>query len=319
MAANKFWNVMIFLLRFLIESTVAILEHIIPSFSITRFQARCFSWFFAPKLWSNPSSPATTANDETSSKGEPVAPGVQLELMPKHVAVIMDGNQRWAKERGLPPSAGHEAGVQSLERLLENCCNWGIKVLTVFAFSTENWVRPKMEVDFLMSLFERTINSQSENIKRNGIRLSVIGDKSKLPKSLQRLIRYAEERTKDNSKLQLIVAINYSGKYDVVQACKSVAKKAIHDLIQLEDIDENLIEQELETKCTEFPHPDLLIRTSGELRISNFLLWQLAYTELHFAPKFWPDFGKDEFVDALTLFQKRQRRYGGRNWQAHVC
>ncbi|KAI4306612.1 hypothetical protein L6164_029873 [Bauhinia variegata] len=123
----------------------------------------------------------------------------------------------------------------------------------------------------------------------------------------------AEESTKDNSKLQLIIAINYSGKYDVVQACKSVAKSVKDGLIQLEDINENLIEQELETKCTEFPYPDLLIRTSGELRVSNFLLWQLAYSELHFIQKFWPDFGKDEFVDALTSFQKRQRRYGGRN------
>ncbi|XP_061347218.1 dehydrodolichyl diphosphate synthase 2 [Gastrolobium bilobum] len=233
--------------------------------------------------------------------------------MPKHVAVIMDGNGRWAKLRGMPPSAGHEAGVQSLRKLLRLCCSWGIKVLTVFAFSTDNWVRPKIEVDFLLSLFERTINSQVEVFKREGIRISVIGDSSKLPKSLKRMILNAEEMTKDNSRLQLIVALSYSGKYDVVQACKSVAKKVKDGLVQLEDINENIFEQELETNCTQFPNPDLLIRTSGELRVSNFLLWQLAYTELVFNGKHWPDFGKDEFVEALSSFQKRQRRFGGRH------
>ncbi|KAI4306614.1 hypothetical protein L6164_029875 [Bauhinia variegata] len=277
----------------------------IPGSNSTRFGTPPFNSFSTPKLRSSipPPTPATAANvavgkevqseenEGVSPKLEPVPPGLQLERMPKHVAVIMDGNGRWAKQRGLPPSAGHEAGVRSLRRLIEICCSWGIKVLTVFAFSTDNCVRPK----------------------REGILISVIGDETSLPTSLQRLIRNAEESTKDNSKLQLIVAVSYTGKYDVVQACKSVAKKAKDGLIQLEDINENLIEQELETKCTEFPYPDLLIRTSGELRVSNFLLWQLAYTELHFTPEFWPDFGKDELVNALTSFQMRQRRYGRRN------
>ncbi|AES98583.2 putative heptaprenyl diphosphate synthase [Medicago truncatula] len=141
----------------------------------------------------------------------------------------------------------------------------------------------------------------------------MIGDSSKLPKSLQRMISSVEESTKNHSKLQLIAAINYGGKYDVVQACKSVAKKVQDGSLHLEDIDENIIEKELETKCTEFPNPDLLIRTSGELRVSNFMLWQLAYAELFFNQKLWPDFGKDEFVEALSFFQKRQRRYGGRH------
>lgn len=148
---------------------------------------------------------------------------------------------------------------------------------------------------------------------REGIRVSVIGDSSKLPKSLQRMINNAEEGTKDNTKLQLIIAISYSGKYDVVQACKSVAQKVKDGLVHLEDINENIIEQQLETNCTEFPNPDILIRTSGERRLSNFLLWQLAYTELFFNRELWPDFGKDEFVEALTSFQQRQRRYGGRH------
>ncbi|KAK7385520.1 hypothetical protein VNO78_31242 [Psophocarpus tetragonolobus] len=234
------------------------------------------------------------------------------ELMPKHVAVIMDGNGRWAKARGLAASAGHQAGVESLRRVVRLCCSWGIKVLTVFALSTDNWLRPKVEVDFLLKLFERTIDSEVQAFKREGIRISVIGDSSKLPKSLQIMIASAEEDTKHNTRFQLIVAVSYSGKYDVVQACKSVAKKVKYGDLDLDDINENIIEQELETNCTEFPYPDLLIRTSGELRVSNFLLWQLAYTELYFNQQFWPDFGKDEFVDALSSFQQRQRRYGGR-------
>lgn len=140
----------------------------------------------------------------------------------------------------------------------------------------------------------------------------MIGDSSRLPKTLQKLIRDAEEKTKTNSQLQLIIAASYSGKYDVLQACRSIAQKVKDDHVQVQDIDESLIEQELETSCTEFPYPDLLIRTSGELRVSNFLLWQLAYTELFFAPALWPDFGKAEFVEGLTSFQQRQRRFGGR-------
>ncbi|XP_071724258.1 dehydrodolichyl diphosphate synthase 2-like [Rutidosis leptorrhynchoides] len=239
--------------------------------------------------------------------------GLRREMMPRHVAIIMDGNVRWAKQRGEPSMVGHEAGVRSLKEIIELCYKWGIKVLTVFAFSTDNWIRPKVEVDFLMSLFERVIKSELGKFEKEGIRISVIGDSSKLSPSLQELINYAEEKTKDNSKLQLIVAVSYSGKYDVVQACRTIAGKTKDGLIQVDDIDESLIEQELETNCTEHPYPDLMIRTSGELRVSNFLLWQLAYTELFFAEPLWPDFGKDEFVEALSCYQRRKRRYGGRD------
>ncbi|XP_039690529.1 dehydrodolichyl diphosphate synthase 2 isoform X2 [Medicago truncatula] len=222
---------------------------------------------------------------------------LRKEMIPKHVAVIMDGNGRWAKMRGLPLSEGHTAGMQSLKTMVKMCLRWEIK----------------LEVEFLFSLLERIINSETEAIMREQIKISMIGDSSKLPKSLQRMISSVEESTKNHSKLQLIAAINYGGKYDVVQACKSVAKKVQDGSLHLEDIDENIIEKELETKCTEFPNPDLLIRTSGELRVSNFMLWQLAYAELFFNQKLWPDFGKDEFVEALSFFQKRQRRYGGRH------
>ncbi|OMO90455.1 Di-trans-poly-cis-decaprenylcistransferase-like protein [Corchorus olitorius] len=254
---------------------------------------------------------STSVAQELSTEELPT--GLKKELMPKHVAVIMDGNGRWARQRGMPPSAGHEAGVKSLREMVELCCRWGIQVLTVFAFSAENWIRPKVEVDFLLSLFERALKSEFESFAKGGIRISIIGDSSKLPTSLQKLINEVEEATKENTRLQLIVAVSYSGKYDVVQACRSIAEKAKDGEIQIEDINESLIEQELETNCTEYPYPDLLIRTSNELRVSNFLLWQLAYTELFFVRELWPDFGKEEFVDALTSYQQRQRRYGGRH------
>lgn len=243
----------------------------------------------------------------------PLPEGLLREAMPRHVAVIMDGNARWARQRGfIALSAGHEAGARSLRELVELCCDWGVRVLTVFAFSYDNWIRPKVEVDFLMSLFERMLKSELDNFIRQGARVSTIGDSSRLSESLKKLISDVEEKTKDNSRLHLIVAVSYSGKYDVTQACKSIAQKVKDGTVQLEDIDESLLEQELETNCAEYPCPDLLIRTSGELRISNFLLWQLAYTELFFAEALWPDFGKAEFVEALTSYQQRQRRYGGR-------
>lgn len=243
----------------------------------------------------------------------PLPEGLLREAMPRHVAVIMDGNARWARQRGfIAFSAGHEAGARSLRELVELCCDWGVRVLTVFAFSYDNWIRPKVEVDFLMSLFERMLKSELDNFVRQGARVSTIGDSSRLSESLKKLISDVEEKTKDNSRLHLIVAVSYSGKYDVTQACKSIAQKVKDGTVQLEDIDESLLEQELETNCAEYPCPDLLIRTSGELRISNFLLWQLAYTELFFAEALWPDFGKAEFVEALTSYQQRQRRYGGR-------
>ncbi|XP_010262842.1 PREDICTED: dehydrodolichyl diphosphate synthase 2 [Nelumbo nucifera] len=239
--------------------------------------------------------------------------GLRRESLPRHVAVVMDGNARWAKRRGLPLSSGHEAGVRALRELMELCRKWGIRVLTVFAFSYENWIRPKVEVDFLMGLFERGIKEDLKNFVREEIQISVIGDSSKLPKSLQKLIAEAEEITRNNTRLHLIVAVSYSGHYDIVQACKNIAHKVQEGLITPDDITADVIEQELETRCTEFPHPDLLIRTSGELRVSNFLLWQLAYTELFFVQSLWPDFGETEFVDVLHSFQQRQRRYGGRD------
>ncbi|KAK2979991.1 hypothetical protein RJ640_020017 [Escallonia rubra] len=264
------------------------------------------------------------------AREDPLPEGLRRESMPRHVAVIMDGNRRWARARGLPAASGYEAGLRSLRGVVELCCRWGIRVLTVFAFSSDNWVRPKVgfssliffvfgflvrflsvEVDFLMSLFARALRKEASN--RRDIRVSLIGDSTKLPKALQKLIESVEETTKNNSRLHLVVAVSYSGQYDIVQACQSIALKVKDGLIEPEDINEFLIEKELQTNCAQLSRPDLLIRTSGELRLSNFFLWQLAYTELFFAESHWPDFGEPDFIEALRSFRQRQRRYGGQD------
>ncbi|MCL7033054.1 hypothetical protein MKW94_013607 [Papaver nudicaule] len=239
--------------------------------------------------------------------------GLTGERIPKHVALIMDGNRRWAKKNGLPPMSGHAALVPRLMEVLGLCCIWGIKVLTVYAFSTENWIRPQMEVDYLMELFESLLREQLEDFMRNEVRVSIIGDPVKLPISLQKQITKTTETTKNNSKLHLLMAINYGGRADVLQACRNMALKVKDGLVKPEDINESLFNEELETSVTEFPYPDLLIRTSGELRLSNFLTWQLAYSEFYFTESPWPDFGEKEFVMALQSFQLRQRRFGGQD------
>ncbi|KAL0375328.1 UNVERIFIED_CONTAM: Dehydrodolichyl diphosphate synthase 2 [Sesamum radiatum] len=273
----------------------------------------------------NGTPPANSAGEDSVA----LPAGLRRELMPRHVAIIMDGNRRWARMRGLPVGSGYEAGARAFRRMVGLCCNWGIRVLTVFAFSSDNWFRPKVkkvqlnalweilfstflvETDFLMRLFERGLRDELQHLMSAGVRISIIGDVSKLLKPLQILLADAMETTINNSRLHLIIAVNYSGQNDIVQACQKLAVKVKDGLIEPEEINEFLVERELETNCTDFPHPDLLIRTSGEIRISNFLLWQLAYTELYFAHSLWPDFGEDEFREAVCSFQRRQRRYGG--------
>ncbi|KAL0309963.1 UNVERIFIED_CONTAM: protein root UVB sensitive 5 [Sesamum radiatum] len=215
----------------------------------------------------NGTPPAHYAGEDSIAVPE----GMRRELMPRHVAIIMDGNRRWARMRGYP----------------------------------------LVETDFLMGLFERGLRDELQHLMSAGVRISIIGDVSKLLKPLQVLLADAMETTINNSKLHLIIAVNYSGQNDIVQACQKLAVKVKDGLIEPEEINEFLVERELETNCTDFPYPDLLIRTSGEIRISNFLLWQLAYTELYFAHSLWPDFGEDEFREAVCSFQIRQRRYGG--------
>ncbi|KAL8517274.1 hypothetical protein ACS0TY_015492 [Phlomoides rotata] len=253
-----------------------------------------------------PPPPAHYAKEDSAA----LPAGLQRELMPRHVAIIMDGNRRWARTRALPIGLGYEAGFRALRRTVDLCCKWGIRVLTVFAFSTDNWFRPKVETDFLLRLFERALRDELQRLVSEDVRISLIGDSSKLVKPLQVLLTDAVVATESNSRLHLILAVNYSGQSDVVQACQKLAVKVEDGLIEPEDIDEVLVEKELGTNCTDFPYPDLLIRTSGELRISNFLLWQLAHTELYFSHSLWPDFGEDEFLKALCSFQERQRRFG---------
>ncbi|KAI3833180.1 hypothetical protein MKX03_004321 [Papaver bracteatum] len=224
----------------------------------------------------------------------------------------MDGSRRWAIKRGLEPMLGHNASSHCVKLLAELCCNWGIKVMTVFAFSTGNWVRPQVEVDFLMNTFEIVFLRDLEVFISNEVRVSIIGDTTKLPIGLQDAITKTTEATKNYTKLHVIVAINYGGKEDIIQACQSISRKVHDNLIKPEDINETLFNQEPDTKCTEFPYPDLLIRTSGEhrLKMAISLMWQLAYTELYFEECLWPE---KEFVKALRSFQDRRRRYGGQD------
>ncbi|PAN16307.1 hypothetical protein PAHAL_3G052600 [Panicum hallii] len=239
--------------------------------------------------------------------------GLRKELMPRHVAFVMDGNRRWAEARGLTTAEGHEAGSRALKKIRQLSVAWGIRAITVFAFSQENFRRPEEEVDCCMELIEQGIRDEMEEYTRNGIRLHVIGDPSTRPASLQDAVREAEEMTRNNSRFRMILATGYSGRWDIVQACRELAAKVQDKLLNPEDIDEAMLAGHLSTNVLgEFACPDLLIRTSGELRLSNFLLWQSAYTELYFTNKMWPDFGEDEYIQALKDFQSRERRFGQR-------
>ncbi|CAK9141685.1 unnamed protein product [Ilex paraguariensis] len=239
--------------------------------------------------------------------------GLRRELMPKHVGLIPDGHRRWAHQRGLSVQQGHSTIGRRLTELTRLCDKWGVQVLTVYGVSTETLTRPKEELDFLVSIFEEWVKSNMEEWARQNIRFSVIGNKSPLPRSIEQVLSEAEVALKANSGLHLMVALGYGGRYEILQACKSVSSKVKDGLIQLQDIDESLFEQELQTKCTKFPSPDLLIRTGGECRVSNFMLWQLAYSEFYFSKTFFPNYGEADFIEALSSFQQRQRRYGGRS------
>ncbi|KAK4396731.1 Dehydrodolichyl diphosphate synthase 2 [Sesamum angolense] len=247
-------------------------------------------------------------SEESATIGKGLPEVLSAQLMPKHVAFIADGNRRWANERGLPAELGHCAGKRALVELTFLSRKWGIKVVSIFAFSTENWKRPKEDVSSMMCLFQ-----ELQDFDRYGTRISCIGDRSRLPECLREVINSLEEKTKCNNGLHLIFAINYSGRFDILQATRRIAGK-VRDgkLVGHEDeIDENVMDEELQTNCAEFPCPDLVIRTSGEQRLSNFMLWQLAYSELFFSHKNFPDFKEQDYVEALVWFQRRNRRFGG--------
>jgi undecaprenyl diphosphate synthase len=228
--------------------------------------------------------------------------------LPKHVAVIMDGNGRWAQRQGQPRFMGHRRGVDTLKELLRCCKDWGIGALTAYAFSTENWGRPMPEVDFLMTLFERVLRRELKEMIEEGVQIHFVGDLQALPPSLQEEIDRAMQATQHNDKIKFVVATNYGGRREILQACRAIAQKVSLGALTPEDIDEGIFEQHLYT--TGISDPDLLIRTSGEMRVSNFLLWQVAYAELYVTQTLWPDFDRSEFHKALFDYQQRHRRFG---------
>lgn len=228
--------------------------------------------------------------------------------LPEHVAVVMDGNGRWAKKRFMPRTAGHRAGVKATRQLVENCAQQGIKALTIFAFSSENWNRPEKEVDSLMSLFVTTLSSEIKKLDKRNVRVRFIGEREQFAEKLQAGIKQAEELTAGNTGLALNIAANYGGRWDITQACKKIAENISSGEISVHDITAEMID---ESVCLhELTEPDLFIRTGGERRISNFLIWQLAYTELYFTDTLWPDFNTAELNTALDWYASRQRRFG---------
>ena len=228
--------------------------------------------------------------------------------VPCHVAIVMDGNGRWAVRKKQSRIFGHKKGVEALRRVIESCGNHGVSILTIFAFSSENWRRPPAEVSALKKLLFTSLMTEADSLVSNGVRLRVIGNLSPFGPDVLDLVRRTERRTADNHKLELVIAVNYGGRWDVVSACRRLAMSVDEGVLSPNDIDEKIVSEALSTAA--LPDPDLCIRTGGEHRISNFLLWQLAYTELYFSDVLWPEFGEDDFIEALNWYATRQRRFG---------
>jgi len=227
---------------------------------------------------------------------------------PRHIAIIMDGNGRWAQKRFMPRAVGHQAGVRAVRKIVEYCAKHKVEVLTLFAFSSENWRRPEAEVSLLMALFMATLQREINKLDRNNIRLRFIGDRTAFSDKLQQKMAEGEAKTQDNTALTVVVAANYGGHWDMCQAFQKVAEKMAEGKLINQQINEELINQHLSTAG--LPDPDLFIRTGGEQRVSNFMLWQLAYTELYFTATLWPDFDQNSIEDAIKSFKSRQRRFG---------
>jgi len=242
------------------------------------------------------------------SAGAPTSkpPGLTL---PRHIAIIMDGNGRWARERGFPRIRGHEEGAESVRTVLRTCGEWGVQYLTLYAFSTENWKRPKSEVAALMKLLERFLRKEAPELMEQNVRLQAIGRITDLPDSCQRELHRVIELTAGNTSTTLILALSYSGRLEIIDAAKSLLLAVKQGHLDEAMIDPDVFSKHLYTRY--YPDPDLLIRTSGEMRISNFLLWQLSYTEIYVTKKLWPDFRKADLLEAVEDYSKRQRRYGG--------
>ncbi|MBL3654904.1 isoprenyl transferase [Fulvivirga sediminis] len=230
------------------------------------------------------------------------------ELLPKHIAIIMDGNGRWAKNKGAARIFGHRNAITAVREATEGCAELGVEYLTLYAFSTENWGRPPEEVLGLMELLVATIKRELKTLLKNNVKLTTIGDTDALPKKCRKQLLEAIENTKDNTGLTLVLALSYSGRWEILRAVKRLASDVKDDKLNIEDINDENFGRYLST--ANMPDPELLIRTSGEMRISNFLLWQLAYTEIYFTPKLWPDFRREDLHEAIISYQKRERRFG---------
>jgi len=234
---------------------------------------------------------------------------IDKQRIPEHIAIIMDGNGRWATKKGLPRSYGHNQGVSVLKEIIKVSKNLGCKVLTVYAFSTENWARPSNEVDFLLNLFEKVLKKEIDELHQEAIKIKFIGDLSPFPENLKLILNTSEALTRNNKNFILNVCVNYGGRQEIVKVAKEIALKSFSGEIKPSDVDEDLFNSELLTQGIK--DPELLIRTSGEKRISNFLLWQLAYSEIYISEVFWPDFDEYEFLKAIIDYQSRNRRFGG--------
>ena len=233
---------------------------------------------------------------------------IDVNRIPQHVAIIMDGNGRWAKSKGLDRIFGHREGVDSVDKVMEAASDLGVKYITLYAFSTENWNRPEMEVNALMEILSEALKKYIEKISKNNVRLLVIGDKSRLSKLTLSNLSEAEKMTEKNTGLTMVLAISYSSRWEIIEATKRIASEVKSGSLSVDAIDEKIFSNHLATAG--IPDPDLLIRTSGELRISNFLMWQLSYSELYFTPVSWPEFKKEQFFEAIIDYQKRERRFG---------
>jgi undecaprenyl diphosphate synthase len=233
---------------------------------------------------------------------------IDSQKLPRHIAVIMDGNGRWAKSKGAARVFGHKHAIKAVRDVTEGCAELGVEYLTLYAFSTENWNRPKTEVNALMQLLVSTISSEMKTLMDNDISLGTIGDTESLPKKAQRELAEAIEKTANNKRMKLILALSYSGRWDIVNAVRALLKKQQAGALNIEDVDQKLFESYLDTSG--IPDPELLIRTSGEQRISNFLLWQMAYTEFFITDTLWPDFRKQHLYEAIVAYQQRERRFG---------
>jgi len=233
---------------------------------------------------------------------------INMERLPQHIAVIMDGNGRWAKQQGKMRIFGHQHGVDAVRDTTEACAELGVKYLTLYAFSTENWNRSSFEVEALMSLLTQTLKTELKTLNDNNIRLNAIGNLHRLPKSQYDALMYAIDNTKNNTHMTLTLCLSYSGRWEITEAVKKITAEVLEGLIKPEQIDETVISENLAT--ANIPDPDLLVRTSGEERISNYLLWQIAYSELYFSKKYWPDFSKEDLYEAIVNYQNRERRFG---------